>query len=394
MSKTILVLGGGWGGLTAAHTLRGILSSDYRIAVIEKRKSFIFYPSFIRAIIGEKTDLNYIESPLKKLLRKDIEIINEEVISINPETRTVHTNVQAIQCDFLIIAMGAELYPEIIPGFNEFCLNLYDTKGAFDIHQKLKSFTKGKIAFLITRTPFRCPPAPYEAALLTEWFMREKEVRQNVEISIYTPEKQPMPVAGQQTGEAFNQILKAHNINYYPEHSVMKIEGKKNKIVFANNAEANYDLLIGVPPHGAPKAIADSGLIDSTGYIPVHPQTMQIVDNVDELTTCYPGVFAIGDIAAIRLLNGTLLPKGGVFAEEQAHVVARNIVSQIKREKIAASFNGKGICYVDVGDGMAAEGSGDFYAYPAPHVSLEPPSKEGRKAKHEFERIFELWFSK
>ncbi|TAL57163.1 MAG: NAD(P)/FAD-dependent oxidoreductase [Bacteroidetes bacterium] len=394
MNKTILILGGGWGGLTAAHALRGMLASEYRIAVIEKRQSFVFYPSFIRAIIGEKTDLNYIESPLKKLLRKDIEVINEEVIRINPETRTVYTNSQTIPCDFIIIAMGAELYPDIIPGFNGFCLNLYDTQGAFEIHQKLKNFTKGKIAFLIARTPFRCPPAPYEAALLTESFMRKKGVRQDVEISIYTPEKQPMPVAGQQIGEAFNQILKAHNINYYPEHSVTKIEGDSNKMLFANNTETNYDLLVGVPPHGAPKSIADSALTDSTGYIPVHPQTMQIIDKADELTTRYPGVFAIGDVAAIRLLNGALLPKGGVFAEEQAHVVARNIVSQIKGEKTSDAFNGKGICYVDVGDDMAAEGSGDFYAYPAPHVNLEMPSKESRKAKHEFERIFELWFKK
>ncbi|MDO8994664.1 MAG: FAD/NAD(P)-binding oxidoreductase [Daejeonella sp.] len=399
--KTILVLGGGWGGLTAAHTLRGLVPGDYRIAVIEKRQSFIFYPSFLPVIIGEKVNLDYVESPLKKLLRKDIEIINEDVIRINPETKTVYTNAQTIPCDFLIIATGAELYPDTIPGFNEFCLNLYDTKGAFDIHQKLKNFNKGKIAFLVTRTPFRCPPAPYEAALLTEWFMREKGVRQDVEISIYSPEKQPMPVAGQQIGEAFNQLLKAHHINYYPEHSVTKIEGSSNKILFSpkessgtNNTETSYDLLIGVPPHGAPRSIVDSGLTDSTGYIPVHPQTMQILENTDELTTRYPGVFAIGDITAIRLLNGALLPKGGVFAEEQAHVVARNIVSEIKGEKISAVFNGKGICYVDVGDGLAAEGSGDFYAYPAPYVNLEAPSKEGRKAKHEFERLFEIWFTK
>ena len=310
MSKTILVLGGGWGGLTAAHALRGMLSPDYRIAVIEKRQSFIFYPSFIRAIIGEKTDLDYVESPLKNLLRKDLEIINEEVIRINPETKTVYTNSQTIEADFIIIAMGAELYPETIPGFKDYSMNLYDTKGAFDIHKKLNNFTKGKIAFLITRTPFRCPTAPYEAALLTAWFMQEKGVRQDVEISIYTQEKQPMPVAGHQIGEAFNQILKSHNINYYPEHSVIKIEGESNKILFSNNKEASYDLLIAVPPHGAPKSIIDSGLIDSTGYIPTHPQTMQILDNTDELTTRYPGVFAIGDIAAIRLLNGRLLPNG------------------------------------------------------------------------------------
>ena len=293
--------------------------------------------------------------------------------------------------DFIIIATGAELYPETIPGFKDHGLNLYDTKGAFDIYDKLKTFTKGKIAFLVTRTPFRCPPAPYEAAFLTEWFMREKGNRNDVEISVYSPEKYPMPSAGQKVGEMFVQMLKEHNINFHPEHSVTNIEA--NKISFANNTQATYDLLIGVPPHGAPKAIVDSGLTDASCYIPAHPQTMQLLNNVDELTTKYPGIFAIGDIAAIRLLNGAFLPKGGVFAEEQAHAVARNIVSQINEEKATAQFNGKGVCYVDIGDGMAAEGSGDFYAYPAPVVNLEQPSVEGRKAKHEFERIFEIWFN-
>lgn len=391
MTKTILVLGGGWGGLTAAHALIGMLPTDYRVAVIEKRVSFVFYPSFLRAMIGEKKDLTHIEIPLNKLLRKNLEIIYEEVIQIDPVTKTVCTNKRKIQADYIVIAMGAELYPASIPGFNEYCLNLYDTKGAFDIYDKLKNFKHGKITFLVTRTPFRCPPAPYEAAFLTESFFREKGIRNKVEISVYSPEKYPMPSAGQQVGEKFVQMLKEHNIYFYHEHNVNNIEA--NKISFTNNAEATYDLLIGVPPHGVPKAIVDSGLTDVSGYIPTHPQSLQILDDIDQLTTKYPGVFAIGDITAIRLLNGMLLPKGGVFAEEEAHVVARNIFAQIKGEKRTALFNGKGVCYVDTGDNMAAEGSGDFYAYPAPILNLEMPSVEGRKAKHEFERIFEIWFN-
>lgn len=391
MTKTILVLGGGWGGLTAAHDLKAMLPGDYRVAVIEKRQSFVFYPSYLRAMVGEKNDLSHIESPLKNLLRKDLEIINEEIIRIDPVTKTVNTNAQTIQADFIVIATGADLYPATIPGFSEHCLNLYDTDGAFGIYEKLKQFTQGKVTFLVTRTPFRCPPAPYEAAFLADSFFREKGIRDKIEISVYSPEKFPMPSAGPQVGEMFVQMLKEHHINFYPEHGVRNIVA--NKVEFANNAEAAYDLLIGVPPHGAPRAIVESGLTDASGYIPTHPQTMQVLDNVDELTTKYPGVFAIGDVAAIRLLNGAFLPKGGVFAEEEAHVVARNIVAQIKHEKAAAQFNGKGVCYVDVGDNMAAEGSGDFYAYPAPVVNIEPPSVEGRKAKHEFERIFETWFN-
>ncbi len=394
MSKTILIAGGGWGGLITAHALRGMVPADYRIVVIEKRQSFIFYASYLRIIIGEKHDLTNVESPMKKLLRKDIEIINEEIIRIEPQTKTVYTNAQKIQADYLILAMGAELYPNNIPGFGESCLNLFDTKGAFEIHEKLKNFEGGKIVFLVTRVPFRCPPAPYEASMLTEGFMRQRGIRNKVDISVYSPEKQPMPIAGPQVGEKFKGLLKERNINYYPEHSVTKIDGNLKKVIFSNGVEANYDLLIGVPPHGAPKAIVDSGLTDSTGFIPVHPQTMQLLNNVETLTTQYPGVYAIGDCTSIRVLNGMILSKAGVFAEGQAHIVANHIAAQIKGEKPTGVFDGKGVCYVDVGDNKAAEGSGDFYAYPSPHIELQAPSTETRKAKHEFERIFEIWFAK
>lgn len=392
MGKTIAVLGGGWGGLTAVHALKGLLSDEHRIVVIERKSSFVFYPSFIRVIVGEKPDLKYVESPLKNLLRKDLEIINEDIIAIDPVNKTVTTDKQTLNCDYIIIATGAELFPEAISGFNENALNLYDTKGAFQIFEKLKTINRGKIAIVISGTPFRCPPAPYEAAMMASWFLHERGVRDKIEISIYTPEKFPMPSAGAAVGESFKEILKSHNIKFFPEHTVSNINNE-GTIHFKNNATVGYDLLIGVPPHGVSNAIKNSGLTDSSGYIPTHPQTMEILDVVDELTTKYPGVYAIGDVAGIKLLNEKYLPKGGVFAEEEAHAVARNIASSITGEKANASFNGKGVCYVDVGDGMAAEGSGDFYAYPEPIVTLETPNIEGRKAKHEFERVFEWWFS-
>jgi sulfide:quinone oxidoreductase len=299
MGNTILILGAGWGGLTAAHLLRGALQAEHKLTVIEKRHSFVFYPSFLKAITGESKGLRYIESPLENLVRKDIEILYEEVDSIDPANKTVTTNAQTIRADYIILALGAELYPGEVPGFREYCYNLFDTKGAFDIHEKLEHFSKGKIVILITATPFRCPPSPYEAAMLTEWFLRQRGVRSNAEISIYTPEKLPMPSAGEQVGEALRQMLHSHSINFYPQHQVIRIG--ENKILFSNNREATFDLLIGIPPHGVPKAIKDSGLVNSSGYIPVHPQTMEILDDAEVLTTRYPGIYAIGDNTGILL---------------------------------------------------------------------------------------------
>ena len=95
---------------------------------------------------------------------------------------------------------------------------------------------------------------------------------------------------------------------------------------------------------------------------------------------------------AIRLLNSMLLPKAGVFAEAQAQVVAATIAADIQGQPRPALFDGHGSCYVEVGDGMAAFGSGDFYAYPGPRVKLEPPTTESRRAKGEYEQLLDAWF--
>ena len=125
--------------------------------------------------------------------------------------------------------------------------------------------------------------------------------------------------------------------------------------------------------------MTEAGLTDETGWVPVDLQTLE---------TSYPGIFAIGDITSIRQPNPTdfFLPKAGVFADEQARVVAQNIAGEILGEETKSHFDGKGFCYLEMGDGTAAYGSGDFYAYPAPRVYLEPPSQQFHKERRELEQ--------
>jgi sulfide:quinone oxidoreductase len=86
------------------------------------------------------------------------------------------------------------------------------------------------------------------------------------------------------------------------------------------------------------------------------------------------------------------MPKAGIFAEEQASIVADNIAADIRGEEQKAVFDGKGVCYIEVGDGMAATGSGRFYAYPEPQITIDAPSAEGHKAKEELEKVLGTWF--
>lgn len=387
---TVLVLGGGWGGLTAAHHLRRLLPDD-RIRVVEKTETFSLGPSYLWLMTGER-EVADVERPMASLLDTGIEWVHADVTAVDAATRTVRTTSGDLEGDAVIVALGADLAPDGVPGFAAYAHNLYDARGAAGLGTALARFEGGRIAVLITRTPFRCPAAPYEAALLIEAAVRRRGIRDRVEITLYTPEKQPMPVAGPAVGEALAGMLDERGIRYQPGRTVSSIDGARRAIVFAEG-DAAYDLLVGVPPHRAASAVRDSGLVDETGYVAVHPQTLELLSDPESLETRHPGVHAIGDTASIRLLNGLLLPKAGVFAEAEARVVAANVAARLLGERPAARYDGSGFCYIDVGDGMAAYGDGDFYAYPGPRVSLHAPSQEYRRAKEEFEAVLRQWFT-
>lgn len=200
-----------------------------------------------------------------------------------------------------------------------------------------------------------------------------------------------MPVAGPAVGAAIASMLGDRGIAYHPERAVSRVDGASRTIHFDGETAA-FDLLVAVPPHRPPRVLVEAAMTDATGYVPVHPQTLEILADADTLATTHPGVYAIGDATSVRLLNGMLLPKAGVFAEAEARVVAENIAAEARGREPRARFDGRGFCYIEVGDGMAAYGRGSFYAYPGPAVTMGPPSREFKKAKEEFERLLDTWF--
>ena len=108
------------------------------------------------------------------------------------------------------------------------------------------------------------------------------------------------------------------------------------------------------------------------------------------LETAHAGIHAIGDVTSIPLAMGRPLPKAGVFAHRQAEVVAARIVHAWTGAGTPAVFDGHGACFVEVGDGKAGYGAGDFYAEPVPRVGLRTPTRWAHWGKVVYER---LWLS-
>lgn len=379
-SKTILVLGGGVGGLVTAVTLRKKLPASHRIILVDRERDHLFQPSLLWVMTGARRSDQIVRS-LDRLATRGIYVIRGQVESIDPEQHQAIVDGTIYSCDFMVIALGAELAPESIPGLSESGHSIYTLGGAQRLQEAFRNLNSGRLVVLTAAPAYKCPAAPYEAAMLLESGLRKRRVRDQVQIDLYAAEPGPMGVAGPDVSAAVRGMVEAKGIAYHPEHQVVSVDAMTQKLHFANGAEAGFDLLAFVPPHHAPKVVRESGLVNEAGWIPVDRSTLQ---------TRFEGVFAIGDITTIPLKLGKPLPKAGAFAHGQAEVVANNLAHAITGKGRPATFAGHGDCFVEVGDGQAALGAGNFYGEPAPEVRMKAPSWRWHWAKVAFEKLW-LW---
>ena len=386
--KRILILGAGFGGLTAANLLQKNLSSlspsvDYQIRIIDQRDYFmmglvnLWILSGIRTFKDSKIALNRLEN-------KGIRYLNHKVTGVDVASKTVTIGESSnlkLRYDYLIIALGTEYSFEEVKGFLENGgFNLYDAEQVTKLRERILSLKRGRIVICIASIPYKCPPAPYEASLLINDILVKNGTRDSIDIDIYTPTPITLPVAGAKVSQDVINLLNHKHIDFHPLHKIKAVLNME-KIEFENGNRVNYDLLIGIPPHKVPEVIRNSGLI-------THEQNWINVDKFS-LRTDFENVFAIGDVTEIKVNENVAIPKAGVFAEAQAKVVSQQIVDDIKNDKnkySSSRFDGKGFCFMEVGNEKAGYIAVDFYHEDGPYTLLEPPSDESYKKKLDFER--------
>jgi sulfide:quinone oxidoreductase len=386
MERNVVVLGGGIGGVVAASRLSrelGSLDSGGQVVLVDRDAVHRFAPSFPWVMTGIRRP-KQVEIDLEQLRSRGVTLHRAEALEIDPGARVVKTTAGALNYQVLVIALGAELAPEALPGFTEAAHNVYTLEGADAAGRALRVFEGGRVVVLVSRLPYRCPAAPYEAALLAESMLRERGVRGAAAVDVYTPEPQPMPTAGPVMGEALTALLSERGIGLHRQRTVAHIESGPHELVFTDGERVPYDLLLGVPPHRAPEAVSGSGLVAESGFLPVDRHT---------LAAGAEGVFAIGDIAEIPIAGGKFLPKAGVFARAEAKVVAQRIAREIAGRQPKAMFDGSGSCFVELGGGVAAYATGNFYPEEGPQVHLRRPGRRYHLAKVVFERYWlKRWF--
>lgn len=377
-AKTILILGAGIGGQVAATRLRKKLPKQHRVVLVEREPSFLFQPSLLWLMTGARSR-DKISRPYAALKKKGIELVRGEVTHIDPHHRLIRVGQQEYQGDFLIIALGAELVPDAISGLPQAGCNLYSPEGAEAFSEARLSLHQGRIVLLVSAIPFKCPAAPYEAAMLLESDCRQRGVRDHIDIELYSPEPGPMAVAGPQISAQVRQMVESKGVVYHPEHTIQSIDATGKTLTFTNGVKTSFDLLGYVPPHKVPQVVADAGLVNESGWVPVDCRSLE---------TRFPGVYAVGDVTGIALTMGKPLPKAGIFAHGQAETVADNLIQRITGKGNPTAFTGHGECFLETGDGRAGFGSGNFYAEPTPRVRLRKPGRLLHLAKVLYEKYW------
>lgn len=378
MARTALVLGAGIGGITAARALRRQLPAGDRVVVVEREREHVFAPSLLWHIVGDRAPADFTR-PIATLEKMGIELVTGDIVRLDPTAPGVEVGGRTLAGDAMIVALGADFAPEAVPGLAEHGCNLYTLAGATRIRAALDAFAGGRIVVLTAAPGYKCPAAPYEAAMLVEAFCRKRGLRARTELAIHAAEPAPMPVAGPVAGGQIKAMLERKGIAYFPQRQVTRVEA--GTLHFSDGQAAGFDLLLYVPPHRAPAVVQAAGLCGESGWIPVDRAT---------LATKFPRVWAIGDVTAIPLKMGRPLPKAGVFAGAQAQVAARNIAAAWAGREPSARFDGHGMCFLEVGGGLAGIGSGDFYAEPLPDVRLRVPNPAWHLGKILYEKYW-LW---
>ena len=381
--RTVLVLGGGVGGLVAASVLRRELAPEDRVVLVERSAQHTFWPSLLWVMSGSRT-AEQVQRNLQPLARRGIEIRYGNITEIDPERHRVVVDGEELTGDALVVSLGAALVPERIPGLAEAGGNFYTVDGARQVYDQVSHLHAGRVAVVVADVPFKCPAAPYEAAMLLESLLRRRKVRDQVTVTVYAAEPAPMGVAGPEVSRGVVEFVQQRGIEYRPSTNLTRVDASAKRLTFDTGDEAEFDVLAVVPPHAVPEVVRNSPLAGSNGWIPIDPATCE---------TRFENVFAIGDVTTVSLKLGKPLPKAGVFSHGQAEAVAHTLAARLRGRGREQTFKGHGECFIEMGGGTAGFARGNFYAEPVPQVQMYRAGRHWHAAKLAFERNWwRTWF--
>ncbi len=368
VSKHVVVLGAGFGGLELATRLSETIADAVRVTLVDRNDSFYFGFSKLEVMLGRQS-ANDIRFPYRDFEKDGVEFRQETVTSVDPATRRVTTDAGSYDADFVVVALGADYDFAATPGFEQGGHEYYSLAGAERLRDALADFKGGRVLVSVLGQPFKCPPAPFEGSFLLHEHFTQQGIRNSVEMATTFPMARPVPVTGD-VSQMFREGLAARNIKELPEHLVTGIDPATRTAQLASGETLPYDLFVGIPIHRAPTALADTSLAVNN-WVPV---------DQSNLRTRFPGVYALGDVCT----GPRTVPKAGIFAEAAARVVADDIAATIAGAEPPSPFEGSGVCYAEFGGGLVSKVEVNFLRADAPAARRYDPSLEYAAEKEQF----------
>jgi sulfide:quinone oxidoreductase len=366
MKKRVLVLGAGFGGLELSTMLSEAFGDDVEVTLIDQGDVFYFGFSKLDVMFG-RTTRDAVLLPYKKFLKPGVRFLQETISSIDPVAKRVMTNRGAHEADFLVVALGADYDFAATPGMAD-ATEFYTLAGATRLGEMLKTFTRGHVLIAVGGAPFKCPPAPSEAALMMHDYLTTRGIRSACEITLILPLETPVPPSPE-TSQALLAAFAERNIAFVADRELRSVDAPRRVVTLDDGREFSYDLFLGVPAIRAPKMLEASGMTED-GYVPVKPRTLE---------TRFPDVYAVGDCAR----QGT--PKAGVFAEGAARAVATALIARLRNQEVPLTHKGTGSCYIEFGAGRIGRVDVDFFSNPdGPTGTYYEPSVALRADKEHF----------
>jgi sulfide:quinone oxidoreductase len=292
-----IVMGAGFGGLELTTTLSEALGDAVDVTLIDKSDSFVFGFSKLDVMFGRTTP-DAVRLPYRDFAKPGVRFLQEAITAIDPVARRVTTDVGTYEGDVLVVALGADYDLDATPGLGDGDNEFYSVAGAVRMRDALPGFTKGRAIIGVCGAPFKCPPAPSEAALLLHDYLTARGVRGACEISIVIPFGSPVPPSPD-TSRALVEAFAERDIAFVPGHRVSALDTARRVAVLDDGSEIPYELFLGVPRHRAPDVVLASGMAED-GYVPVRSATLE---------TRFPGVYALGDVATVGVPKRACSPR-------------------------------------------------------------------------------------
>lgn len=347
----VVVLGGSFGGITASYELRKALPREHEIVLVSNSSLFVYRPSLPFVALGSRRPEDITAELKPALRRRGIAFQQATVQGIDPLARRVATTAGPIDYDYLVVALGAHLDREAVPGLDPHTDCIMWLDDALRVREKLEAFEGGDIVVLeVEGTPAPCPASELVGGL--DDYLRRRGLRSKSRIHYLTHAREPFDVAGPRASRLVARELDRKGIHWQSNTRVRRVG--RGRVEREDGLTLEADLIFAFPPYrGTMAALRSQGLANEKGFIPVHT-TME--------SRSFPRIYAVGDAVAFAG------PKSGRMAELQARVAAHNIACQILGRGAYRNYQSHLVCAMDLGGGRGmfayrkeAKGQGSTY---------------------------------